>query len=152
MKDLLHIRYANEHDAAVIAEFNRAMAKETENKILDISVVSAGVDNLMKNPEYGFYLVAEQHGQVTGCLMITTEWSDWRNGIFWWIQSVYISPEYRRRGVFSQMYTHIRNLANQQEDICGLRLYVENNNHAAQTTYHHLGMLKTNYGMFEEEF
>ncbi len=152
MQESLQVRYANTHDAEVIADFNQAMAKETEDKELDSTVVLAGVKNLMKNPEYGFYLVAEHHGRLVGCLMITTEWSDWRNGIFWWIQSVYISPEFRRGRVFSKMYSFTKNLADQTPNICGLRLYVENNNQAAQKTYLHLGMYETNYIVFEKEF
>ncbi len=99
----MKIRIASLKDAGVIAKFNRAMALETENKILDPEVLLQGVKSVLKKPELGFYIVAELNDKVVGCLMITTEWSDWRNGIFWWIQSVYIHPEHRREGVYSKM-------------------------------------------------
>ena len=94
--------------------------------------------------------MAEQHGQVVGSLMVTTEWSDWRNGVFWWVQSVYISPDYRRQGIYGQLYAQVKTLAEQQQNVCGFRLYVEKENVIAQKTYASLGMEQSHYLMYEE--
>ncbi|MBN2412693.1 GNAT family N-acetyltransferase [candidate division KSB1 bacterium] len=145
------IRRAEEADAENIIRFNIAMAKETESKDLNRDLVGRGVKNLLSHPEYGFYIVAELDKQVIGSLMITFEWSDWRNGLFWWIQSVYILPEYRRKGVFRLMYLYIHEKAGTEQTVCGLRLYVDNDNEIAQKTYFDLGMKRTGYGLFEEE-
>ncbi|CCQ67575.1 Acetyltransferase, GNAT family [Crocosphaera watsonii WH 0402] len=126
------------------------MAKETEEKVLLPDVVLAGVNTLLKNPSQGFYIVAEIDFKVVGCLMITKEWSDWRNGVFWWIQSVFVKKEYRRRGIYRSMYQFIKELANDKEDVCGFRLYVEQDNNIAQETYRVLGMTQLPYLMFEE--
>ena len=104
----------------------------------------------MQRPEYGFYVVAENSGGVVGTLMITTEWSDWRDGLFWWIQSVYVSPDFRRKGIYRQMYQYIRSLASENADICGYRLYVEKDNTIAQQTYETLGMAETDYLLYEQ--
>jgi len=152
MSETIQIRYAQVHDAESITNFNIAMAQETEDKTLDFSVISAGVRKVFENPEYGFYLVAEEAERVVGSLMITTEWSDWRNRLFWWIQSVYIASDFRRRGVYSQLHHFVRKLAQEEPNVCGIRLYVENENHRAQKTYASLGMYKTHYQFFEEEF
>ena len=146
----MKIRIASLKDAGVIAKFNRAMALETENKILDPEVLLQGVKSVLKKPELGFYIVAELNDKVVGCLMITTEWSDWRNGIFWWIQSVYIHPEHRREGIYSKMYEHIKIMASKSSQVCGFRLYVDQENEIAQKGYVSLGMKKTNYLLFEE--
>jgi ribosomal protein S18 acetylase RimI-like enzyme len=146
----IKIRIANLQDVSVIAEFNIAMALETENKILDPEALMQGVTSVLKKPELGFYIVAELNNKVVGCLMITTEWSDWRNGIFWWIQSVYIHPEHRRCGIYSKMYEHIKTLATDNSQVCGFRLYVDQENEIAQNGYVSLGMKKTNYLLFEE--
>lgn len=142
-------RVAAAHDAAVLAEFNAAMALETEGKRLLPEVVGAGVRSLLANPESGFYMVAEQDG-VVGALMITKEWSDWRNGSFWWIQSVYVRPAWRRQGVYRRLYRHVQELAAKDPAVCGFRLYVERANRQAQTTYRALGMSETRYLVFEE--
>ena len=144
------IRKATKQDAADIARFNIAMAMETENKELKKSEIEPGVKALFERPELGFYMVAEHEGQVIGSLMITKEWSDWRNGVFWWIQSVYVVPEFRRKGVYRSMYKKIKDIAAQKSDVCGFRLYVENENTIAQKTYSDLGMAETHYKMFEE--
>ena len=144
------IRKATKQDAADIARFNIAMAMETENKELKKSEIEPGVKALFERPEFGFYMVAESEGKVIGTLMITKEWSDWRNGVFWWIQSVYVIPEFRRRGVYRSMYQKIKDLAAQNSDVCGFRLYVENENAIAQKAYLDLGMEETHYKMFEE--
>lgn len=146
----LTIRQAGPQDAAVIAAFNRAMALETEGKQLIPELIEAGVKGLLANPAMGFYVVAERNGEVIASLMITTEWSDWRNGIFWWVQSVYVDPQARRQGVYSSLYRHLRERAAQEPGVCGFRLYVEKENLGAQKTYGALGMSETDYLMFEE--
>ncbi len=152
MTDVISIRRAELADAEILVDYNIAMARETENKILSRQVTNEGVVNLLKSPQYGFYLVAEASREIAGSLLITFEWSDWRNGVFWWIQSVYIKPEYRRRGVFKALYAHVKKLALVQGGVCGLRLYVHHNNHLAQQTYKNSGMQKTAYILYETEF
>jgi len=143
------IRKAEIKDSDILVRFNTAMALETEQKKLEDDLITKGVKALFNNPEYGFYIVAEVQGQVVGSLMITKEWSDWRNGLFWWIQSVYVIPEFRRKGIFSKMYHKIQEMAKYNPEICGFRLYVEKENATAQKTYLNLGMNETNYKMYE---
>ncbi len=150
MKDRISIRKAAADDAEPIAEFNIAMAMETEQKKLERDRIEPGVKALFDHPEYGFYLVAESGDEIIGSLMVTKEWSDWRNGLFWWIQSVYVIPEFRRKGVYRAMYEKVKQLADQAENVCGFRLYVEKENTIAQQTYLSLGMDETHYKMFEE--
>ena len=149
---LYTIRKATETDTKSLIQFNIDMALETENKKLDRKKIEPGVMGLFANPQYGFYMVAEHEGTVIGSLMVTTEWSDWRNGIFWWIQSVYVIPEYRRKGVYRSMYQTITEMAKsgQSQKVCGFRLYVEKENRIAQKTYRDLGMRETRYKMFED--
>ena len=144
------VRPARAEEADTLAGFNIAMALETEGRRLLPDVVGAGVRRLLAEPALGFYLVAEAAGAVVGSAMVTTEWSDWRNGRFWWIQSVYVRPERRRHGVFRALYAHIREAAAQAPDVCGFRLYVERENAAAQATYRALGMHETDYRIMEE--
>ncbi|MBG9388614.1 GNAT family N-acetyltransferase [Caenimonas aquaedulcis] len=146
----LHIRKAQPRDADTIATFNAAMALETEHKHLLPERIGAGVRRLLGDPSLGFYVVAERAGDVVGCLLVTNEWSDWRNGLFWWIQSVYVAENARRQGVYRAMYDHIRELARADPGICGFRLYVEKDNAPAQRTYRSLGMAATDYLIFEE--
>lgn len=150
MDTSFNIRKATQEDAEIIARFNIEMALETENKVLQQEKIENGVRSLFKRPELGFYMVAEVEGTVIGSLMITKEWSDWRNGVFWWMQSVYVVPEFRRKGVYRSMYQKIKELAAQKPDVCGFRLYVENENRIAQKVYSDLGMDETHYKMFEE--
>jgi ribosomal protein S18 acetylase RimI-like enzyme len=150
MQSSLEIRKAQKSDAGSIVQFNMAMALETEQKILPKDKIDAGVRSLLKNSQYGFYMVAEQNGTIVGSLMITTEWSDWRNGIFWWIQSVYVIPEFRRQGIYRAMYMKVKEEAKGVPNICGFRLYVERDNLIAQKTYSDLGMTETHYKMYEE--
>ena len=153
MKDLsspVAIRRGVAADADVIAAFNSAMALETEGKRLLPQVIAAGVRRLLAEPALGFYLVAEAAGEVVACLMVTTEWSDWRNGRFWWIQSLYVRPDWRRRGVFRALYAHVGRAAAAEADVCGFRLYVEHENREAQATYRKLGMQQTDYLLFEQ--
>jgi ribosomal protein S18 acetylase RimI-like enzyme len=144
------IRQATINDTAAIADFNIKMAKETEDLALIPDVINAGVRNMIENPAMGFYLVAEDDHVIQASLMVTTEWSDWRNGLFWWIQSVYVQPQYRRMGLYSKLYEKVKNLAQDNNNVCGFRLYVEHENVTAQKTYRSLGMEKTDYQMFEE--
>ena len=144
------IRKAQLRDAPTIAAFNSAMALETEHKLLMPERIDAGVLRLLNDPSLGFYVVAERGGEVIGCLLVTNEWSDWRNGLFWWIQSVYIEPGSRRQGVYRGLYDYIRALAKADPGICGFRLYVEKDNTTAQRTYRSLGMEATDYLIFEE--
>jgi ribosomal protein S18 acetylase RimI-like enzyme len=145
-----NIRLANNQDAPAIAQFNIAMALETEGKRLMPNVIGAGVANLIANPERGFYLVCEGQAGPMASLMITTEWSDWRNGNFWWIQSVYVKPEFRKQGIYRSMYEHLKALSLADGNVCGFRLYVEKDNVTAQKTYRSLGMSETDYLVYEE--
>ena len=146
----ISIRAAFPSDAGTLAAFNVAMAGETEHLRLIPGVVAAGVRRVLAEPALGFYLVAEQQGQAVAGLLVTTEWSDWRNGRFWWIQSVYVLPRARRQGIFRALYRHVWQLAAAQPDVCGVRLYVERDNLAAQRTYGDLGMVVTEYNIMEE--
>jgi ribosomal protein S18 acetylase RimI-like enzyme len=144
------IRAATPADVETIASFNEAMATETEGKTLDPSTIRAGVRGLFARPDLGFYIVAEDGGRIVGQLMITYEWSDWRDGVFWWIQSVYVRPEVRGKGVYRALHGHVRAMAKDAGGVCGFRLYVERENAAAQETYRRLGMHETPYVLFEE--
>ncbi len=146
------VREAVEGDVAAIAAFNSAMAVETEGKELEPAVVLEGVAAIVRRRELGFYLVAEVGGTIAGQLMITTEWSDWRNGYFWWIQSVYVKPEFRRVGVYSRLYERVREMALAAGDVKGIRLYVAKENVGAQRVYERLGMGDSGYLMYEVEF
>ncbi|HEU4441369.1 MAG TPA: N-acetyltransferase [Burkholderiales bacterium] len=146
----MQVRLATPQDAPVLIEFNAAMALETEQKELLPEVIGAGVRSLLGNPAAGFYVLAEKDDRVLGALMITKEWSDWRNGTFWWIQSVYVRPELRRQGVYKLLYRHVQELAADDPAVCGFRLYVEHENARAQATYRALGMKQTRYLVFEE--
>jgi ribosomal protein S18 acetylase RimI-like enzyme len=143
------IREATDADAAIIADFNASMAKETENIELDRTRLRQGVEALLASSAKGSYYLAEADGNVVGQLMITYEWSDWRNATFWWIQSVYVHPEYRQQGIFRILYRTIETIALQRGDICGLRLYVEKTNKRAQQTYEALGMKYSHYQMMD---
>ena len=152
MSPPISIRPPRAADAAVIAEFNIRLAAETEHLQLDPSRVLAGVEAVLADPAKGTYWIAEAGGEVTGQLMITFEWSDWRNGVFWWIQSVYVRQDWRARGVFKALYRHVERLARSRSDVCGLRLYVERDNQRAQRTYQHLGLHPTSYDIYEVDF
>ena len=150
--DAFSLREASIEDSCAIADFNIAMALETENLALDPAVIHAGVASLINHPERGFYLVIEDRkaSKIAASLMITTEWSDWRNGCFWWVQSVYVQPAYRRLGLYRSLYDEVKRRATEDGNVCGFRLYVERENAVAQTTYRNLGMAETHYLMFEE--
>lgn len=132
-----------------IAAFNVAMARETEDLALDPARVCKGVEAVLDNPRLGFYLVARSAGRTVGCLLITHEWSDWRNGMFWWIQSVYVAPDHRGRGIYRRLYEDVRSRALNDGNVCGIRLYVERDNRVAQDVYGALGMENSGYLVFE---
>jgi ribosomal protein S18 acetylase RimI-like enzyme len=145
----MNIRPANLADAPTIAEFNIAMAKETEDITLNPAVIGPGVRAVLADLAKGFYFVAEDAGRVVGQLMITHEWSDWRNGDIWWIQSVYVHPDFRRRGIFTALHKHAAVAAGAAGAIM-LRLYVHEENTGAQETYQRLGMSLTHYKVMEQ--
>jgi len=150
MTQPVSIRGATLADAPALVDFNRAMARETENKDLPREVISAGVEALLSDARHGFYVVAEADGRLVAGLMVTFEWTDWRNGLFWWIQSVYVSPDYRRRGIYRQLYDFVKHRAAAEGNVRGFRLYVEKDNARAQAVYQTLGMAETHYKMYEE--
>ncbi len=155
-KDLMingiKIRTAEKKDASALIDFNQAMALETEGKRLKFEKISEGVNAVFDDEKKGFYLVAEDEDEkIIGGLMVTFEWSDWRNGWFWWIQSVYILPEARGKKIYSRLYDFVKEKAKAQGGVCGFRLYVEKENENAQKVYERLGMDKTDYLMFEAE-
>jgi GNAT superfamily N-acetyltransferase len=146
----MDIRVATSEDADSLIEFNQAMALETEDKNLDPDVLGPGVRAVFGDPHKGFYVVAEDDGQIIGALMVTYEWSDWRNGWFWWIQSVYILPEARGRRIYSRLYEFVKKHATKRGNVCGFRLYVEAENSHARRVYENVGMEASHYCMYEE--
>lgn len=150
MTDLL-IRRASLDDVETLVRFNSAMALETEGKVLAPPTATAGCRAAVSDPTKGFYLVAELAGAVVGQLMVTYEWSDWRNGTIYWIQSVYVVPEARRRGVYRALHEHLVGVARAEGSVRGVRLYAEAENARAHATYQALGMRRSHYVMFELE-
>lgn len=143
------VRHALPADQPTLVSFQLNMAAETENLRLDAARVARGVQAVLADKDKGRYFVAERAGQVVACLLITFEWSDWRCGQVWWIQSVYVVPECRARGVFRQMYAHVKQLAQADPTVCGIRLYVDKSNRQAQQVYEKLGMNGDHYQVFE---
>ncbi len=148
----MKVRKATLADAGVIAGFNRRLAWETEKIRLDSDRLLRGVRAVLRDPSKGIYFVAELGGVVAGQLLITYEWSDWRNGSFWWIQSVYVAPQFRRRGVLRALFERVLELAGSRRDVCGLRLYVDARNRRAQAVYKRLGLQPSYYRVFETDF
>ena len=146
----IKIRKGEIADAERIARFNQNMAMETENIELIPEVILAGVKTMLSNPNLGFYLVAQNNDDIVASLMVTTEWSDWRNGQFWWIQSVYVESDWRRQGLYTRLYDSVKEMAEADSGVCGYRLYVEKENTRAQATYDKAGMKETHYKMYEE--
>jgi ribosomal protein S18 acetylase RimI-like enzyme len=147
----MNIHIANFEDADLLVEFNRAMALETEGKQLAPDVLRSGVEAVFSDDKKGFYVVARSRDdQIVGSLMITFEWSDWRGKWFWWIQSVYILPEFRGRGIYRLLYEFVKETARDRQNVCGFRLYVEKENTNAQNVYEKLGMKPSHYLMYEE--
>lgn len=154
--DHLNVRLANRGDAEQIASFSAAMAFETEGRRLDLNRLSEGTRALLESPDRGFFMVAEleegEKRQLLGQLMITYEWSDWRNGVFWWIQSLYVDPVWRRQNVFRLMHEVVMARARTSPNVCGVRLYVEEGNSLAQAVYRRVGLTPSSYAIFETDF
>ena len=155
----ISIRAARPSDAPVIADFNRRLALESEGREIDPATLDEGVRKLLADPARGQYWIAEDTEPAGGgagepvpagqCL-VTTEWSDWTNGRYWWFQSVYVPPEYRGRGVFRALWDHVESLARKEGDVASLRLYVERENASARAIYEKLGMEETGYLVYEK--
>ena len=148
----LTIREATASDVECIVRFNQLLARETEDKQLDPARLRAGVEQGLARPDACRYYLAEQNGRVIGQTMVTCEWSDWRNGLFWWIQSVYVDHGHRRGGVFRALFRHVEAAAKRSPDVCGLRLYVDQTNDRAISTYRRLGMKGTEYVVYEVDW
>lgn len=144
-----HVRRAAPADAPTVAEFNRRLAIETEDKVLDPQVLSAGVASVLSDSAKGRYFVAEENGDIIGQLMITYEWSDWRNGWIWWLQSVYVREDRRRDGVFKAVFDFAVDEAQREGGVVMIRLYVERANKRAQETYRRLGFDEMHFHLFE---
>jgi ribosomal protein S18 acetylase RimI-like enzyme len=147
----MEIRKARNDDIDALIGFNEAMAFETEGKKLFTGILRKGVESVFNDPKKGFYVVAKDEGRTIGGLMVTFEWSDWRNAWFWWIQSVYVNPEYRGKRVYSRLYDFVKEKAAEDGNVCGFRLYVEKENAHAQLVYEKIGMKETYYLMYEEK-
>ena len=143
----LHIRRATSADVEMIVKYNAALAWESEAKVLDETVLRAGVLAVLEDPVKGFYVMAERESEIVGMTAITYEWSDWRNGWYWWIQSVYVREDARRQGVFTAIYQHLEAEATSDPAVIGIRLYVEKENARAQATYRALGLAVEKYLM-----
>lgn len=146
----LQIRRAGPADTETVVEFNRLLALESEGKTLDLTLLKPGVAAALSDSNKALYFLAVAQDTIAGQTMITFEWSDWRNGWIWWIQSVYVRPEFRRRGVFKALFEHIADQARRDPSVIGIRLYVEQENVAAQQTYQRLGMERTGYFVLEK--
>lgn len=150
------VRRAHMEDVEWIAAFSAAMALETEGRALDPELLRHGTRSLLATPTNGFFMVAERQGvkqgSIVGQLMITYEWSDWRNAVFWWIQSVYVDPRWRRQGIFRKMHAAVMASAKVDPKVCGIRLYVESQNRLAQDVYRKVGLKPSSYAVFETDF
>ena len=143
------VRAAGPEDWPLIVEFNRRLAAETEDTELNVDLLTAGVKAALSDPAKARYFVASRGETVVGQLMHTWEWSDWRNGMIWWLQSVYVQPEHRGRGVFRMLYEHVRRLAESDPGVVGFRLYIETGNDAARSVYEKLGMRAGGYNVMQ---
>ena len=146
------VREGTRQDTDDIARFQQEMALETEGKVLDTAILKTGIKTVFRSSDKGFYLVAEVKGRVVGSLLVTYEWSDWRNATFWWIQSVFVDVNWMRMGVYRSMHDYVFRLADSSKDICGIRLYVESANSIAQQAYRDLGMTRSHYDLYEIDF
>lgn len=146
---MITYRQATPADAPEIVAFQIAMARETEAIDLDEEICTRGVAAVFADPSHGLYYIAEADGRILGSLMLTYEWSDWRNGVVWWIQSVYVRPEARAQGVYRGLYAHVQQLAQADANVRGIRLYVDERNTRAQQVYARLGMNGEHYRVFE---
>lgn len=147
----MEIRHATLSDLETVVEFNARLARETEGVELDKDRLRAGVAAVLRDQALGLYFIAESGSGPAGQLALTYEWSDWRNGMFWWLQSVYVRPEFRRKGVLRALYGHVLELA-KGRGVCGIRLYVEKENRTAQEAYRQLGMARAVFHMYEVDF
>lgn len=147
----IKIRKAKIENLETIVKFNYNLAKETEDKELDLEILTKGVRAILNDSTKGQYYVYVIDNKVVGQIMHTYEWSDWRNGMLLWVQSVYVDAEYRRKGVYKELYNYIKNLCDEDDGIAGIRLYVEKENFNAKATYKSLGMQECNYHMYEYE-
>ncbi len=152
MRNAIHVRAAVPDDVEVIASMNGRMAVETEGRPLDAGRLRSGVQAVFQDAGKGCYFVAESQSKPAGCLLVTREWSDWRNGWFWWIQSVFVEPDCRGAGVFRALYERVQADAREDPGVCGLRLYVDDDNRSAQSVYERLGMTQTQYKLYEVDF
>ena len=150
MPSEINIREANRGNLAILVKNNQALAEETEALLLDKDILREGIEQALTREEC-HYFVAVISQKVVGQTMITYEWSDWRNGIIWWIQSVYVLPAHRKQGIFRVLFKHIENIAKVNPQVKALRLYVMHNNNAGQDTYQSLGMNDSGYIVFEKE-
>ncbi|MEE8451451.1 MAG: GNAT family N-acetyltransferase [Thermoguttaceae bacterium] len=148
----IRVREATLEDIDTIVQFNSRMARETEDKELDAAVLRSGVERGLTRPDLCRFFLAEHSGKPVGQAMVTYELSEWRDGTFWWFQSVYVHAEYRRRGVFRALYRHIESLAKDTPDVCGLRLYVEKSNRRAMDVYSRVGMSDAGYTVYEADW
>ncbi len=147
----MNVRPATLADLETVTDFNARLAEESEGLQLDRDRLRSGVRAVLRDRALGFYLLAESGPEVTGQLALTYEWSDWRNGMFWWLQSVYVRPEFRRQGVLRALYGHMLKLA-KERGVCGVRLYVEQENRVAQEAYRQLGLNQAVFQMYENDF
>lgn len=145
----MKIRKGNINDLDQLVEFQQAMAMETENYEIPADKLKRGIQALLEDGRRGIYYVIEEENQLLACTMTTYEWSDWRNAWVLWIQSVYVRPEHRRKGLYSALYQHVKDIVDQDEHISGIRLYVDQTNKKAIQTYQDLGMTDEHYTMFE---
>lgn len=143
------VRKAKTNDRSLIVDFQIYMAHETENTELNPETVNRGVTAVMEDPNKGQYYVAEKQGKIVGSLLTTYEWSDWRNGTVLWIQSVYVKPEFRRKGIYRKLYSHVKNLVLNNDELFGIRLYADKSNTTAHKAYQKLGMNPDHYITFE---
>ena len=143
------VRNAIPEDIETIALFQQKMARETEGIDLESPVVIRGVQSVFEDPSKGFYIVARQDEKVIASMLLTPEWSDWRNRLFLWIQSLYVVPEFRKKGVFTMMYNHIKKMVRQSDAYAGIKLYVDRDNLRAQEVYKRVGMISSHYNLFE---
>lgn len=149
MKQSVECRFAHIQDQSTLVQFQLSLALESENLKLDQVTCSKGVAAVFQNPHLGKYFVAELEGQVVGSLLVIPEWSDWRNGMVWWIHSVYVSRDARRHGVFASLYEKVKQWGSEQGDFRGIRLYVDKTNTSAQAVYRRMGMSNHHYELYE---
>ncbi|MEZ5081907.1 MAG: GNAT family N-acetyltransferase [Bacteroidales bacterium] len=145
----MEISVAFPEDIERIVEFQQKMAQETEQISLDNYTVSLGVQAVFSNPAKGTYVVAKDRNTLVASMLLTPEWSDWRNATFLWIQSLYVLPEYRKKGIFRKMYDYVKKTVNDSNHYAGIKLYVASENELAQEVYKNVGMISSHYRLFE---